>query len=248
MKSRPVEHLLVQAEEHVATARMNVTRQREVVGTLRRVGHGAKAAIELLEEYEQVLALQVQVQDRLIRHRRQAAALLDKRQHRALPRATPQNGSGEATTPETLPAPGEFMPLDLEQFRRGFMLFLCILSGQVPAPPPPETYRDADTGHEQPVKDTTFNRAWIAAGRLFKDEGVRSNFYWRLELFGFLAKKLNYQKYIGFVRPSLHLAFVAALARCQFSKGMSEKACIAAFDEELRRQLGSPVRNRTDNA
>src|SRR5215471_18202020 len=100
MKSRPVEHLLVQAEEHVATARLNVTRQREVVGTLRRVGHGAKAAIELLEEYEQVLALQVQVQDRLIRHRRQAAALLNKRQQpRALPRVTPQNASGEATTP-----------------------------------------------------------------------------------------------------------------------------------------------------
>jgi hypothetical protein len=141
-----------------------------------------------------------------------------------------------------------FAPLDLDQFQRGFMLFLYVLSGQVKAPPPPATSLDADMRHALSSKDTTFNRAWSAAGRLFEDESLRLSFYKRLQVFGSLAREPKYDKYLGFCQPSLHLAFVSALARFPFSKGMSPKGCVAAFDEELLRHLGGTAEDRADQA
>jgi hypothetical protein len=118
----------------------------------------------------------------------------------------------------------QFPKVDLEQFRLGFMVFLSLLNEQ--AEP------------DRAPSDGTFNRALIAAGARFEGEVLRLNFYQRLELFGSLARDSKYDSYIGFCRPSAHLAFVAALACFRFSSEMTEKACIAAFDEELKRQLG----------
>jgi hypothetical protein len=141
-----------------------------------------------------------------------------------------------------------FPPLDLEQFRQGFVLFLYVLSGQAKASPPLATYLDADTGRTLPVEDTLFNRARIAGGKLFTDKVLRHSFYQRLDLFGSLARDPKYDRYIGFCLPSLHMAFVAALARVSLRKGMTENACIAAFDEELRRHLGETAEDRAGQA
>jgi hypothetical protein len=155
---------------------------------------------------------------------------------------------GIAKRPAGLIGADAFMPLELEQFRHAFMLFLYVLNGDVKASPPTATFLDPDTGSERPLEDTIFNRAWVAAGKLFEDEALRLSFHRRLEVFGSLCREPAYERYLGFCRPSLHLAFVAALARFPFSKIMTEKACMAAFDEELRRQLGSKGEDRSEQA
>jgi hypothetical protein len=154
----------------------------------------------------------------------------------------------DAKTPVDAIRAAGLTPLDLEQFRHGFLVFLYVLSGQAKVSPPPATSLDTDTRRALPLEDTMFNRARIAAAKLFEDEVLRISFYQRLELFRSLAGDPKYERYIGFCQPSLRLAFVAALARVSFSKEMTEKACIAAFDEELRRHLGETVEDRTGKA
>jgi hypothetical protein len=146
------------------------------------------------------------------------------------------------TPAETIGADG-FVTLEFEAFRKAFAVFLGVLSGEVRAPAPPKSYLDANTGQATPLEDTTFNRAWIAAGRLFDDEVERLSFYGRLELFGAIARERKYEKYIGFGRASAHVAFVAAFARFRFSERTTRKARLAAFDEEQRRQLANRVRH-----
>ena len=56
------------------------------------------------------------------------------------------------------------------------------LDGKLPRDPDfPTEYHDAVTGAAKPVEDTPFNRAWMAAGKLFANEGKRISFYQRVE-------------------------------------------------------------------
>jgi hypothetical protein len=77
---------------------------------------------------------------------------------------------------------GEFVPLTIEEFRNGYATFSDGLDGKLPRDPDfPTEYHDAVTGGARPVEDTPFNRAWIAAGKLFTDEAKRISFYQRVE-------------------------------------------------------------------
>ena len=63
---------------------------------------------------------------------------------------------------------GDFVPLTVEEFRNGYAMFSDGLDGNLPSDPDfPTEYHDAVTGTAKPVEDTPFNRAWIAAGKLF---------------------------------------------------------------------------------
>jgi hypothetical protein len=138
-------------------------------------------------------------------------------------------------------AADRFAPLEFEQFRYGFVLFLTGLNGDGNAPRRRAPLPDTGTDGALPSEDAVFNEAWVTAGKLFEDEAQRQSFYRRIELFGALCQETAYARYLGFCRPSLHLAFVAALASFPCSNGMTQRACIAAFDEELQRRVGAPV-------
>lgn len=56
---------LEQAERHVSEGERHVTRQRELVGELKRDGHDTRQAIELLHQFEQLQKLHVADRDRL---------------------------------------------------------------------------------------------------------------------------------------------------------------------------------------
>jgi hemerythrin len=58
------EELLAEADRHVAEGEQHVARQREMVAELERDGHDAKAARELLRQFEQTLAMHVADRDR----------------------------------------------------------------------------------------------------------------------------------------------------------------------------------------
>jgi len=58
------EHL-AQAERHVAQGQQHVTRQRRVIAELECDGHDAKAARQLLKQFEEMLALHIADRDRL---------------------------------------------------------------------------------------------------------------------------------------------------------------------------------------
>src|SRR5258708_12698716 len=73
---------------------------------------------------------------------------------------------------------GEFVPLTVEEFRNGYATFSDGLDGKLPRDPDfPTEYHDAVTGAARPVEDTPFNRAWIAAGKLFPYEAKPITFY-----------------------------------------------------------------------
>lgn len=146
-----------------------------------------------------------------------------------------------AKTPAGEIAADGFAPLEFERFRHGFVFFLAGLNGDGKASRRRAPSSDAGDGRAPPSEDPIFNEASITAGKLFEDEALRRSFHRRLELFGSLCREPAYERYLGFCRPSLHVAFVTALARFRFSKGMTQRACIAAFDEELRRQVGAPA-------
>ena len=77
---------------------------------------------------------------------------------------------------------GEFVPLTVQEFRNGYATFSDGLDGKLPRDPDfPTEYHDAVTGAAKPVEDSPFNRAWIAAGKLFADEAKRISFYQRVE-------------------------------------------------------------------
>lgn len=62
----------------------------------------------------------------------------------------------------------------------------------------PKVYMDAVTLEPTPTQATPFNRAWHAAGKLFKDEAKRISFYKRVEMMEpFLSGKYNKYVYRG---------------------------------------------------
>jgi hypothetical protein len=136
----------------------------------------------------------------------------------------------------------EFVPLTVEEFRNGYATFSDGLDGKLPRDPDfPAEYHDAVTGAAKPVEDTPFNRAWIAAGKLFADEAKRISFYQRVEKVMPLAANKKYRKYVDREAGSFHIALLAAVAAVRFSFRTTPKALRAAFDAEFRRRLAAAV-------
>jgi hypothetical protein len=137
---------------------------------------------------------------------------------------------------------GEFVPLTVEEFRRGYATFDAGMKGELPPDPDfPTEYRDAVTGNASPVPDTPFNRAWIAAGKTFTDAAKRISFYKRVEIVMALIKDRKYSKYVGYGSNSLHIALLSAIATVPFSIRTTKKALRVAFDTEFRRYLAASV-------
>ena len=137
---------------------------------------------------------------------------------------------------------GEFVPLTVEEFRYGYATFSDGLDGKLLRDPDfPTEYHDAVTGAAKPVEDTAFNRAWIAAGKLFADEGKRISFYQRVEKVMLIAAEKKYSKYVDREAGSFHIALLAAVAMVRFSFRTTPKALRAAFDAEFRRRLAATV-------
>src|SRR5258707_4164881 len=105
----------------------------------------------------------------------------------------------------------------------------------------PPKYHDPVPGPAKPVEDTPFNRAWIAAGKLFADEAKRISFYQRVEKVMPLAANKKYRKYVDREAGSFHIALLAAVAAVRFSFRTTPKALRAAFDAEFRRHLAATV-------
>jgi hypothetical protein len=137
---------------------------------------------------------------------------------------------------------GEFVPLTVEEFRNGYATFSDGLDGKLPRDLDfPAEYHDAVTGTARPVEDTPFNRAWIAAGKLFTDEAKRISFYQRVEKVMPVAADKKYSKYVDRQAGSFHIALLAAVAAVRFSFRTTPKALRAAFDAEFRRRLAVTV-------
>ncbi len=137
---------------------------------------------------------------------------------------------------------GEFVPLTVQEFRNGYATFSDGLDGNLPHDPDfPTEYHDAVTGTAKPVEDTPFNRAWIAAGKLFTDEAKRISFYQRVEKVMPIAADKKYGKYVDRQGGSFHIALLAAVAAVRFSFRTTPKALRAAFDAEFRRRLAAAV-------
>ena len=65
MDREMVERHLAQAERHVAECERHVARQRDIVLTLETHGHDATVALQLLWQYEQILAAHIDGRDRI---------------------------------------------------------------------------------------------------------------------------------------------------------------------------------------
>src|SRR6267154_5425471 len=137
---------------------------------------------------------------------------------------------------------GEFLPLTVEEFRNGYATFSDGLDGKLPRDPDfPTEYHDAVTGSAKPVEDTPFNRAWIAAGKLFTDEAKRISFYQRVEKVMPIAADKKYSKYVDREAGSFHIALLGAVAAVRFSFRTTPKALRVAFDAEFRHRLAAAV-------
>jgi hypothetical protein len=137
---------------------------------------------------------------------------------------------------------GEYVPLTVEEFRNGYATFSDGLDGKLPRDPDfPTEYHDAVTGAAKPLEDTHFNRAWIAAGKLFVDEAKRISFYQRVEKVMPIAADKKYSNYVDRQAGSFHIALLAAVAAVRFSYMMTPKTLRAAFDAEFRRRLATTV-------
>jgi len=137
---------------------------------------------------------------------------------------------------------GEFVPLTVEEFRNGYATFSDGLDGNLPRDPDfPTEYHDAVTGTAKPLEDSPFNRAWIAAGKLFADEAKRISFYQRVEKVMPIAADRKYSKYVDREAGSFHIALLGAVAAVPFSFRTTPKALRAAFDAEFRRCLAAAV-------
>jgi len=138
---------------------------------------------------------------------------------------------------------GDFLPLTLEEFRRGYGLLMAVLTGNANAAPDfPEAYQDAATGEARPFPDTPFNRAWYTAGKLFDDDAKRLSFYKRVEASAAFVNG-KYSKYVGDHASTMHIALLATVAQVPLSSRTTKKALRAAFDAEFKRQLARTAMN-----
>jgi hypothetical protein len=104
---------------------------------------------------------------------------------------------------------GEFVPLTIGEFREAYATFGDGLDGKLSRDPDfPSEYLDAVTGAARPLQDTPFNRAWIAAGKLFADEAKRISFYQRVEKVVPIAEGAKYSKYVDRNTGSYHIALL----------------------------------------
>lgn len=130
-----------------------------------------------------------------------------------------------------------FVPLPVETFRRAYAVFSAAVRGELPpAHDLPAEVLDAATGQPARVKDTPFNRGWMASARLFDDEAQRISFGKRVELMHKIIKG-EYRKHVNFEAGSIHVALLGAIAQVPFSARTNPKAMRAGFAAEFRKQM-----------
>lgn len=95
--------------------------------------------------------------------------------------------------------------------------------------------RDAATGEARALPDTTFNRAWIAAGKCFEDEAERVAFYWRVMKVLPIAASPKYKAYMR--KTVLHPALLRAISTVAGGFATPRPTLAEAFDREFERQL-----------
>jgi hypothetical protein len=148
-----------------------------------------------------------------------------------------------ASTPKHQPPgvlSGNYVPLDLEEFRNAYATLVHVDAGLLPcAPDFPKGIFDATTQRPQPFPDTPFNRAWYTAGKLFDDEAKRVSFYWRMNRVLPLTEDPKYKKYISAGGLGMHLALMTAVAMVPGSERTTPKALRATFDAMFRKVLAA---------
>jgi hypothetical protein len=137
---------------------------------------------------------------------------------------------------------GNYVALEIEEFRHAYDVFSASLDGLLPRDPDfPAEVQDAQTGLAVPLEDTPFNRAWFASGKLFVDDAKRVSFYARVAEVMPIALDRRYAKYVNRGRGSFHVALLGAVAGVAFSSRTKPKALRAAFDAEFRRRRAAVV-------
>jgi len=136
--------------------------------------------------------------------------------------------------------PGDFLPLTIDELRKGYTALLAALKRPAPAGPDnPPLYHDAITGEIARMEDTQLHRAWYVTAQTIDDDDRRISLLKRLEM---ATPFLNDRKYAKYVSPgAMHIALLATVARLPFSIRTTKKALRAAFDAEFKRQLTATV-------
>ena len=145
----------------------------------------------------------------------------------------PAADAGALLTTQVLPQ--AFVPIPVAVFQRAYAAALHVLSGNLDFAPgvlqlPPAL--------EGTAADTRASRAWYMGSLLFVDPAERASFQWRITHVLPLIEDRRYRKYRGSDPFSLHIALLRALCSVRGSPRMTKKALRAAFDAELRVQLG----------
>lgn len=131
--------------------------------------------------------------------------------------------------------PQAFVPIPVAVFQRAYAAALHVLSGNLDFAPgvlqlPPAL--------EGTAADSRASRAWYMGSLLFVDPAERASFQWRITHVLPLIEDRRYRKYRGSDPFSLHIALLRALCSVRGSPRMTRKTLRAAFDAELRTQLG----------
>jgi hypothetical protein len=135
---------------------------------------------------------------------------------------------------------GDYVPLDLEEFRKAYATLLHVDAGLLPcAADFPNEIFDAFTQRLQPFPDTPFNRGWYTAGTLFDDDARRVRFYWRMIKVLPLTDDSKYKKYISAGGLGMHVALMNAVATVPGSHRTTPKALRDTFDALFRRMLAA---------
>lgn len=128
-----------------------------------------------------------------------------------------------------------FVPIPVAVFQRAYAAALHVLSGHLDFAPGVLQLPPALQGT---ALDTRASRAWYMGSLLFVDPAERASFQWRITHVLPLLEDKRYRRYRGRDPFSLHIALLRALCSVRGSPRMTRKALRAAFDAELRMQLG----------
>lgn len=136
---------------------------------------------------------------------------------------------------------GEFVPLDIEQFRKALVITLNVFAGVLEPDasfPVGETLEAEGLG-TFPIEDTPWKRGVYTAGANFKSGDEVGSFYWRMSVVYFISREAKYAKYYSDHDTSMHIALLAAIARVPGNHRTPKNTLRAAFDAEFRRQLAT---------
>lgn len=130
---------------------------------------------------------------------------------------------------------GDFVPLDVMEFQKGYATLLHGLAGLLPRDPDfPTEYNDAITGKLQPLEDTPSSRAVYAAAKLFTDDARRTSFLWRVENVMPIADSPKYAKWRNDARQTMDFALLEAVATVPCNPRLTKKELRTRFEKAFR--------------